>query len=70
MPLIIETAFDLGETVYRKLDRDQEPKQIIAIQIDGNHSVTYLVGDGCAFAMWCYASQLSKEKNTVFATTN
>lgn len=63
--LVIEPAFDFGETVYVVTDSDQQPFQITEMTVLPGGTITYKCESGLS-EKWFYDFQLSRDKNEVF----
>ena len=63
--MIINTLYDIGDTVYLVTDKDQLPRLIINIRI-GPGTLCYTVVSATTESSH-YEMEISKEKNIVFS---
>ena len=63
--MVIENVFDIGEIVYLKTDREQEPRVIIELTI-GDHYVAYTTSCGIMTTTHS-ALELTSEKNLIIS---
>lgn len=66
---IIETEYEPGDEVYVRHDPDQRMRMVTSFVVRGRgYAISYEVSCGDSIK-WFYDFELSKEKNTVIATT-
>jgi len=65
---VIEFAFDMGQEVFLKTDREQYPRMITGYKVSPG-GITYEVSCG-TLTSWHYDFELSIEKNILTTTTN
>lgn len=59
--MIVDNAFEIGQTVYLKTDTDQDQRIVTAIQITPS-GVTYALSCGPDLS-WHYEVEICQEKN-------
>ena len=60
--------FDIGQTVYLKMDNEQHGRMVIGISLRPNRSVTYCLAFGTT-ETWHYGIEIDEERDIVKATT-
>lgn len=68
MANIVNFEFDFGDEVYMKADADQR-KRIITAMLVRPTGIAY-EATGSDAGKWCYAFELTREKDVVQSTTN
>jgi len=66
--MVIDTKFDIGETVYLKTDNSQSPRIVFSYTVFRNE-IIYRLCFGTTTSEH-YDFELSREKDTIIATTN
>lgn len=66
--MIIDNAFNIGDTIYIRMDKDQQPRMVTLIYV-GKDFLRYLITNGYTDTVH-YDFELSLEKNIILATTN
>ncbi len=61
---IVDTKFDIGDTVYLKTDSDQKIRMVTAIMFKQGDSILYELCCG-ADSRWHYEMEISAEKNVL-----
>ena len=60
--------FDIGQTVYLKMDNEQHGRMVTGISLRPNRSVTYCLAFGTT-ETWHYGIEIDEERDIVKATT-
>ena len=62
--MIIDNKFELGQTVYLKVDEDQNPYIVISLFIDSGGAVQYNIS-GKTGTRYVYDVELQEEKKII-----
>lgn len=72
LPAVISTGhkieFEIGQTVYLKMDNEQHGRMVTAISLRPNRSVTYCLAFGTT-ETWHYGIEIDDQRDIVKATT-
>ena len=60
--------FEIGQTVYLKMDNEQHERMVTGISLRPNRSVTYCLSLGTT-ETWHYGIEINDERDIVKATT-
>lgn len=60
--------FEIGQTVYLKMDNEQHGRMVTGISLRPNRSVTYCLAFGTT-ETWHYGIEIDDERDVVKATT-
>lgn len=68
IPKAHNIEFEIGQTVYLKMDNEQHGRMVTGISLRPNGSVTYCLAFGTT-ETWHYGIEISDERDIVKATT-
>lgn len=68
MMMLIETTFEIGQTVYLKTDKEQCPRIVTSIKIFTNNSIAYFLSCGLIDSSH-YDIEMTAEKDVTLANS-